>query len=42
MFREVADKGKGKPVNGVMTQNPRNEMNGKKVIEVQPSPSPEN
>ena len=42
IFREVSDKGKGKPVNNVKTQNPRNEMNGKKVIEVQPSPSPEN
>ena len=44
VFSEVktGQKQKGTKSNNAKPQNPRTEMNGKKLIEVQPSPSPEN
>ena len=36
------NKHKGTKSNNAKPHNPRTEMNGKKLIEVQPSPSPEN
>lgn len=44
IFREIKGglKKKGTKANNAKHQNPRTEINGKKLIEVQPSPSPEN
>ena len=39
---KAGNKHKGTKSNNAKPYNPRTEMNGKKLIEVQPSPSPEN